>query len=125
MRHEYDGHPVEPASTDTASTPGRRGLPVMGAATLPPVVYVPVVEREEGLRVLLLEDDEGRIGVPAYTALDRFILALGEEEGWAVRWREDIAWLIDEGHADHVVVDPGVPRSAATRGEGREGGPRE
>ena len=53
-------------------------------ATAPPVVYLPVDVDGEGnvtdFRMIRLGD--GRIALLAYTALDRFVDAWGEEQPW-------------------------------------------
>jgi len=87
------------------------GLPVEQLG-LPPVVYVPSQQMEQGETELNLELrylTGGEIAVPAYTSLDRLVAACGSAQPWALLRSEQVWELRDNGTVDVIALDPEMP----------------
>ncbi|MGC5616073.1 SseB family protein [Georgenia sp. Z1491] len=82
-------------------------IPVTSSIVLPPIVYVPVSPgaHSGSPHHDLLEQEDGRTGLPVYTALDRLQSARGVEHGWALMSLAGLETAISEGLAHVVVID--------------------
>jgi len=86
-------------------------------AIVPPVIYLPVqADAELGHLALRRNLADGRVGLIAFTALDRLIDACGERQAWVCVQISETEDIRARTPFDVVVLDPDVPVSAVREG---------
>ena len=78
---------------------------------MPPVVYLPVVVDEDGeiVDVRMIRLGDGRVALCAYTALDRFIACLGEQQPWMLVQTAQIGGINETKPFDVKLLDVLIP----------------
>lgn len=77
---------------------------------VPPMLYLPVREDEDGSRTAEVRaTQDGRRALLAYTALDRLALACGELQPWTLVPLSALEDLQAEQPFDLVAFDPDIP----------------
>lgn len=77
---------------------------------VPPYLYLPTREFEDGLRLAEVRElSDGRAALLAFTALDRLLDACGWRQPWAVVPLEGLETIRDEQPFDTVGFDVEVP----------------
>lgn len=72
----------------------------------PPYIYVPVWLDDEGMvQVSIAEGSDHEKILLAYTALDRLLDALGDEQPWAAIQTAQLSAVKEETGYTHLVVD--------------------
>src|SRR5690606_32553559 len=89
----------------------QQGSDGAGAVASPPFVYVPCAldERGELAEVKLVQLDDGRVALMAYTALDRFAAACGEHHPWVVLDTSALEEVRAAKHFDAAYLDVALP----------------
>lgn len=83
----------------------------------PPVVYVPVRMDSDGVPVdvPLLRLADGRIGLLGYSALDRLVDCLGDDQPWMLADAGVLAAIAEVRPYDLKLLDVAVPEEHRTR----------
>ena len=83
-----------------------------GAApvVVPPVLYLPVLEGpDESQRAVVRELADGRLGLLAYTALDRLADKCGADQPWVLVSLSELGLIKEQQPFDVVAFDIQVP----------------
>lgn len=73
---------------------------------VPPYLYIPVWLNDEGIvQISIADGAEDEKILLAYTALDRLLDALGDEQSWAAIPTTQLSTIKDETGYTHLVVD--------------------
>ena len=87
---------------------------------IPPVLYLPVRVDDAGRPAAeIRERGDGRHALLAFTALDRLVAELGEEQSWVLMPVESLGEVRDAQPFDVVAFDPRVNRHARRGGGAR------
>ena len=85
---------------------------------VPPVIYLPVqADPELGHLALRRALADGRVGLIAFTALDRLIDACGDHQAWVCVHISETEDIRARTPFDVVVLDPDVPQTAIREGK--------
>lgn len=86
---------------------------------VPPALYLPIVDNPsgEGQRAVVKKLADGRLGLLAYTALDRLADKCGPEQPWMLVMTSELGRIKEGQPFDVVAFDIDVPWSQ--RSEGR------
>jgi hypothetical protein len=77
---------------------------------VPPVLYLPVLEHPEAGSVAAVHPlEDGRLGLLAYTALDRLADACGEDQPWMLVFTSELGRVKELQPFDVVAFDIAVP----------------
>jgi hypothetical protein len=77
---------------------------------VPPVLYLPVISHPEvGSIAAVRQLEDGRLGLLAYTALDRLGDSCGSEQPWMMVWTADLGRIKEQQPFDVVAFDIAVP----------------
>jgi hypothetical protein len=85
-------------------------MPESSDVIVPPMLYLPVLDDPEtGSVAAIRELSDGRLGLLAYTALDRLADACGARQPWMLISTSELGRLKDLQHFDVIAFDIDVP----------------